>query len=363
LEKKLNILIDENIPYLADILSPYAIITKFSGRDLTNKLINQSECRGLYVRSTTNVDSELLQNTQVEFVATATSGIDHIDIEYLKNVGIQFADAAGSNSNSVAEMVVYSTLKWLKISGKKLDNSTIGIIGYGNIGKIVAKLSNYLGLNVLINDPPLLDENFKFPDFVRHVDIKTLCSESDIITNHVPLTKDTKYPTYYLIDYYEISLIKKGSLLIHTSRGKVVNENPLLERLLAGTIYTAIDVWENEPIINKELARYCILATPHVAGYSRDGKLRGVKMMAEAFQKFTGFKVDLSIIQPELNLYNPIEPDKYQNIDFIYNLLLQNRKFDNDQTALLETLNLPDEQRAKAFDLLRKNYPVRRESL
>ncbi len=359
----LNILIDENIPYLAEILSPHGNIKRFSGRELTNYELIESLCEVLFVRSTALVNQGLLQNSMVKFVGTATSGIDHVDTEYLLQSGIQFADAAGSNSNSVAEMVVYSIIKWSKITGKELAKSTIGIIGFGNIGKIIAKLSSSLGLNILVNDPPLLDDNLKFPDFVRHVDLKTICSESDIITNHVPITKTGKYPTYNLIDENEIALLKKGTLFIHASRGYVVNEKPLLDRMRKKELFASIDVWENEPLINPELVKLCILATPHVGGYSRDGKLRGVKMMAEAFQNFSGEQVDIGLIQTELNEYNPIEPEKYKDIEFIFNLLTQKRRFDKDHNALLETMNLPDKERASTFDLLRKNYSVRRESL
>ncbi|MFH1052431.1 MAG: NAD(P)-dependent oxidoreductase [bacterium] len=363
MNKQEHIFIDENIPYLADILSPFGIISKFSGRDLSNEVLIQTRCDFLFVRSTTNINRELLKNTKVKFVGTATSGIDHVDTEYLNLSGVHFADAAGSNSNSVAEMVVYSIIKWSKITGKDLSKTTIGIIGFGHIGKIVAELSRYLGLKILVNDPPLLDENFEFPDFLRHVDLKTLCSKSDIITNHIPMTQTGKYPTYNLIGEIEISLLKEGSLFIHASRGYIVKEKPLLDRLKKKEVFASIDVWENEPLINPELVKLCILATPHVGGYSRDGKLRGVKMMADAFQKFTGEPVDISTIKSELDEYNPVEPAKYKDIDFIYNLLSQKRKFDEDHGVLLETMNLPDKERATAFDRLRKNYSIRRESL
>jgi len=363
LEQIHHILIDENIPYLSEVLSYYGVIGRFSGRNLTNEELIQSQCDILYVRSTAKVNKELLKNTNVKFVGTATSGIEHIDTEYLRKAGIYFASASGSNANSVAELVIYSILKWSRITGRTLKNETIGIIGYGNIGKIVAKVSSYIGLQALANDPFLKDANFNFPDFVKYSDLKSLLSGSDIITNHIPLTTNTNYPTHHLISDNEIDKIKNSSLFIHTSRGGVVNELSLINRLRKKSVFLAIDVWENEPLINTELAKMCMLATPHIGGYSRDGKLRGVKMMIDAFQKFTGVNVESSIIQKELEVYHPVEQSSYSNLDHIYNLLKQSRQFDDDHKSLLQTLELPEKERAMQFDLLRKNYPIRRESL
>ncbi|ROL61605.1 4-phosphoerythronate dehydrogenase [Bacteroidetes/Chlorobi group bacterium ChocPot_Mid] len=363
MSKNYKILIDENIPYLAEILKSYGSIELFTGRNLTNQHLVKSGCQILFIRSTTKVNRELLNNTKVKFVGTATSGTDHIDIDYLKDSKIYFANANGSNSNSVAELVIFSILKWLKISPKNISDLTIGIIGFGNIGKLVAKYSTYLGLNILVNDPPLFEENFQFPANINYIDLPTLIRNSDIITNHVPLTKSTKYPTYQMFNKEIFNFMKEGALFIHTSRGKVVNEKHFLDVLANKKIYSVFDVWEDEPLINKELASKCILATPHIGGYSKDGKLKGVNMMIDAFQSYTGESVDNIIIQSELDSYKPLQAVKFKDIDLIYNLLKDNRKFDEDHQALMQTLTLPDGKRAKTFDLLRKNYPPRREVL
>lgn len=363
MSKIYKILIDENIPYLAEILKPYGSIELFSGRSLANQDLVKSCCKVLFVRSTTKVNFDLLNQSEVKFVGTATSGTDHIDIDYLKKSNIYFADANGSNSNSVAELVIYSLLKWLKISKKNIFDLIIGIIGFGNIGKLVAKYSSNLGLNILVNDPPLYEENFKFPSYVNYTDLPALIKNSDIVTNHVPLTKSTKYPTFQLFNKELLETLKEGALFIHTSRGMVVNEKHFLEVLANKKIYPVFDVWENEPLINKELASKCILATPHIGGYSKDGKLKGIKMMLEAFQSFLGEPIDMSKIQSELNSYKKLTASKFKDLNLIFHLLQENRKFDEDHNELIKTLPLPDEKRANAFDLLRKNYPSRREVL
>ena len=363
MNKTIKILVDENIPFLAEILSTCGSVEKFTGRLLTNSDIIKSRANALITRSTTKVNKSLLQNTKIKFVGTATSGTDHIDVDYLKESNIAFASADGSNANSVAEYVVYSMLKWAKQTQQSLLKKIIGIIGYGNIGRIVAKYAHNLEMQVLVNDPPLRDSGFKFPDFIEYVSIDEIFSNSEIITDHVPLTKGGDYPTFQLINSRRISLIPESSLLIHTSRGGVVDETALLERLQDNSLYAAIDVWESEPLINTELASETILSTPHIAGYSYDGKLRGTKMMAKAIENFSGLKVNLEILNKELSQYQPISSENFKDEQGIYKLLSESRKLYEDHAALTASLPLPDKERASVFDSMRKNYPRRREML
>ncbi len=357
------IFVDENIPLLADALKPCGIINNFRGRELTNKNLKENGCNALFVRSTTKLNQALLDGTDVKFAGTSTSGIDHVDTEYLKKEKIYFAYAPGSNANSVAEYVVYSILKWQKLTNSDLKNKTIGIIGYGNIGKIAANYVNYMGLKVFVNDPPLKDSGFSFPDFTKYAELDELCSKSNVITSHVPLTSEGKYKTFHLFNKNNIRLIKNGSLFIHTSRGGLAEEEPLLKRLTNNEIQAAIDVWENEPLINAKLAKAAMLATPHVAGYSREGKLRGAKMLAESFRIYTRLEPDLSEIERELSSYHPMPVEKYMDYDKLFNLLRESRNIDEDTINLLATLELHDSSRIAEFDLLRKNYLLRREIL
>jgi erythronate-4-phosphate dehydrogenase len=363
MKRKTMIFIDENIPYLKQALNNCGQIIEFNGRKLKRDDLIVNNCEILFTRSTTTINKNLLDNTKVEFVGSATSGIDHVDTDYLKRRKIFFADAKGSNANSVAELVVYGTIKWSYKKKFKPKGKTIGIIGYGSIGKIVTRFAEYLGMKVLVNDPPLKDEGFEFPENINYMRIDELCRKSDIISNHVPLTKEGKYPTDKLLNEERINLIRNGSLVIHTSRGGVIDERSLINRLQCNELDAVIDVWENEPLINKELINSSLLVTPHVGGYSLEGKLRGALAMANAFQNYSQLKPDLSEINNILSEYNPVSKEYYKDIDQVYDLLSKRRNFGEDDKALRKTMLLSDEKRSNAFDLLRKNYPQRRESL
>lgn len=357
------IFIDENIPFLGESLKNCGEIVPFNGRELTKKNLIDSHCNFLFVRSTTNVNRDLLEDTKVKFIGSATSGIDHIDLNYLKEKNIVFSDAKGSNANSVAEYVVYSILKWSIVNNIELINKKIGIIGYGNIGKLVAGYSELLGLEVYINDPPLLDDGFVFPDSVKYSDLQEIFSNCDIISNHVPLTKVGNYKTFKLIDRKLISLIKKDSLFIHTSRGGIVVEEALLNSLTDRKFFAVIDVWENEPLINSLLCRLSFLSTPHIAGYSFDGKIKGVKKMADFFYSVTNLKPDYSLIDEQIFEIEPVMKDIYNNKLKLLEILENNRKFSDDYKYILNTMLFDDIKRARSFDEFRKNYPKRRESL
>ncbi len=359
--ESMNISIDKNIPLLPDILKKYFNSKTFSGRELKNYDLKETDV--LFVRSTTKVNESLLRKTPVKLVGTATSGTEHIDTDYLKKKGIQFGDAKGCNANSVAEYVVYSILKWHFEYGNVLENKTIGIIGFGNIGKLVAKYSRLVGLNILINDEPLNDDGYEYPDFVEHCDYKTVFKKSDIITNHIPLTYDGKYATENLINNDLLSLMKNDVLFIHLSRGKIVNEKDFLKICEKKNITPVIDVWEDEPDFNTELLNKCMLASAHTAGYSRDGKLRGVKAMLDLLNEFTGSKITDEVLDAELSEYEPLEKDKYNDLELIYNILRDKRNFEYDFKMMKEIANLPNNERNQQFDLIRKNYPERRESL
>jgi erythronate-4-phosphate dehydrogenase len=359
----MNIFIDENIPFFGDVLKRCGEITLFKGRELTKFDLISGNCDFLFVRSTTKVNQDLLEQTQVKYVGSATSGTDHIDLNYLSEKLIQFSDAKGSNANSVAEYVIYSILKWSKVNNINLEKLKIGIIGYGNIGKLVAAYSHLLGLDVYVNDPPLLDSGFQFPDFIKYTELKEIIRTANIITNHVPLIKSGKYRTYRLIDENLINLVNKDSLFIHTSRGGVVDEAALINALSLRKFFAVIDVWENEPYINSLLCRLSFLATPHIAGYSFDGKIRGVKMMADFFYNVTNIKPDYSIIDFHLNDFKPIAKEFYSKKDELLDILENNRKFSEDYKNFLRTMLYDEKERAFLFDEIRKNYPKRRESL
>jgi erythronate-4-phosphate dehydrogenase len=358
------ILIDQNIPRLKEALKCIEglDIDTFSGRELTNKTLKDKFCKYLFVRSTTKVDEELLAGTQVEFVATATAGTDHFDWDYLERTNIKAVSAGGANSNSVAEYPVYAALKYAKSKGLDLRNLKSGVIGFGYIGSKVAKYFSDLGMEVLVNDSLLKAEGYEFPNYVKYGKVEDIFGSCDIITNHIPLSTDADHPTAGWFDSDWLGKIKKGSLFIHSSRGKILDEAAALESLRKNDIVFAIDVWENEPDFHPELARECMLSTAHIGAYSAQGKVGGAKAVAELFQEHSSYQPDFSAFDLE-NAPEVIAINNFDSHDELFTVLEERRKFDTDSQNLLSLSNLEPEERKKGFDRLRKEYPIRYESL
>ncbi|MBI3259217.1 MAG: 4-phosphoerythronate dehydrogenase [Ignavibacteriae bacterium] len=352
--------IDQNIPYLADALANCGRVVRFDGRALTNEYLLREHCTILFIRSVTKVCSSLLQNSSVRFVGTATAGTDHIDLGYLNSSGIQFVSAPGSNANAVAEYVLFAMLEWAKRTNTTLDGKSVGIIGYGNVGKLVGKYCYRLGMNILVNDPLLYDNGFSFPEWITYTSIEDLCSQSDIVTNHVPLCANGKYPTLGLLGRRELSKLKTGVLIVHASRGGVIDENSLLKQSENKQLSLAIDVWNNEPIVDMQLAQKAMIATPHIAGYSWNAKFNGARMMAEQFADYSGCSPDYSVMN-ETNI--EFLPKDCTDEATLYQNLSERRQFASDTYSFLQTLNLTQIERASEFDRLRKQYPQRFESL
>lgn len=356
-----NVLIDRNINLLFESLEGFSNNKLFNGRELSNQDIIDFDCDILFTRSQTKVNEELLRNTKVKLVATATSGTEHIDIDYLKQNNIKFYDAGGSNANSVAEFVVYSIIRWAIINQFILNDKVIGIIGFGRIGKIVKYYASQLGLKILVNDPPLFEDNYQFPNDVIYTELDEIFQFADIITNHVPLTFDRKHKTYKLIGEKQIEKMKVNSLLIHHSRGGVIDEQALIKFKVIKNLFYSIDVWENEPNVNSELAKLCEIATPHISGYSFDGKLNGAKMMLDVFKKWTGVEPNYHIIDDELLKTTREKLSSFNNYNDILNYFEGCRNFKDDVESFKAiSKDIPPK---KHFDNLRKKYPIKRECL
>ena len=354
-----KIIADENIPYVEKVFSPLGQISCVSGREITPTMLAESDA--LLVRSITKVNARLLKNSLVRFVGTATIGTDHIDLDYLKSRDIAFASAAGSNANSVVEYVLTALLAISEQQGWELAGKSLGIIGVGNIGSRLEKKAAALGLSVLPNDPPLErqtgDKRFVSLD-------ETLTT--DIITCHVPLIKTGPDATYHLLDADRLSLLKPRQILINSSRGPVVDNQALKTCLLNKTIGPVVlDVWENEPVIDLDLLKQVAIGTPHIAGYSLDGKVNGTVMLQKALGKFLNQTSDLQADDLlERPPHHRIELDGtnrsaqtmlHQMATGIYPIL-------RDDANLRSLEQEPGNERGNAFDRLRKNYPVRRES-
>ena len=357
----MKIYIDEQIPMLADILGKEEEVETFNGREIRRDDLD--DAKAIFVRSTTKVDEVLLDETPVELVGSATSGIDHLDTGWLERNDIEFGDAKGSNANSVAEYVIYSMLKYSYSNRMRFNSLTIGVIGYGEVGSRVVDYANKFGLKILVNDPPKKDDNYDFPDHVKYTTKVDIFKNADIITNHVPLYTDGKYKTHSIICDDFFKQIKKKCLLIHTSRGKVVDEKDLIRYLDRRDITPVIDVWQNEPQADETIAKQCMIATPHIAGYSYEGKLRGFRDMVRLYEEYFDKKVDSSVLDEKLSEYEPMPDERFNDPWYIYNILKRSRKIDQDHKNFMEIFNKTEIERRDAFDELRKTYPERHEKL
>lgn len=330
---------------------------------LDTKQIDGAAIRGadmLVVRSETRVDRSLLHGSGVQFVGTATIGVDHVDTEYLDRAGIAFASAPGSNANSVAEYVVTALLVLSQRLGIPLAGRTLGVVGVGNIGSRMVRYGTALGMEILQNDPPLARQTGE-SRFRRLEEVL----DADIVTLHVPLTSSGEDPTFHLFDEERIGSMKPRSILINTSRGGVVDTHAALRALKRGTLRTCIlDVWESEPSIDGELLSRTAVGTPHIAGYSLDGKLNGTRMIYEAACRHVGavpyWDERLASLLPAL-APRVVQPDVTCIEGLLMQAVLGCYDIERDDKRLREMLSLPTEQRAGYFTQLRATYPPRRE--
>lgn len=350
----LKIVADENISYADEAFSRLGEVSLYHGRKITKDILSDADA--LVVRSVTKVDESLLDGTPVKFVGTATIGTDHIDKSYLEKKGIAFSDAAGCNADAVAEYVFTALLCAAEEKKFELRGKTIGIVGVGNIGSRIARLAPLLGMNVLKNDPPLQrksgsDEYVSFDDIF----------EADIITLHVPLNMEGIDKTYRMFDAENLEKLKDGAVLINACRGQVVNNSELLKIIDRKNLTVILDVWENEPDINIELLKKVFIGTPHIAGYSLEGKVNGTSFIYDALSKFLdredGWKPDLPDVEENNISLNPSGDTEH----LLYNLFNKIYPIKRDHKNLRELINMKAEEGPASFDKLRKNYPLRRE--
>lgn len=354
-----KIIADENIPYVGKVFSQLGEVHCVSGRAITAAVV--ADANVLLVRSITRVNEKLLKDSPVRFVGTATIGTDHIDRDYLESREITFTSAAGSNADSVVEYVLTALLAISEKQGQSLNGKTLGIVGVGNIGSRLEKKAAALGLRVLPNDPPVQrltgDQRFVSLD-------KALAA--DIVTCHVPLTKTGTDATWHLLDDEKLSLFKPHQILINSSRGAIVDNQALKTCLQNNSIGPVVlDVWENEPAIDIDLLGQVTIATPHIAGYSLDGKVNGTVMLYQALCRFLNQPASLQtgdLLEPpdehcfKLDGANGSEQSRLQQtLNRIYPIL-------RDDTDLRRLSQQPTDQQGLYFDALRKNYPIRREA-
>ena len=354
----MKIIADENIPCAEQAFASLGEVTLLPGRGMRAAQVRDADI--LLVRSVTTVGQALLEHSSVRFVGSATIGFDHVDRAYLQQRAIGFATAPGCNATAAAEYVVSALLALAERKDFGLAGKTAGIIGCGNVGSRVREKLAALGMRCVVNDPPLQAQG-GHDDFVSLDEVL----QADIITVHVPYTRDGAYPTHHLVDETVLRKLQPGALFMNTSRG-AVTDNRALDALLAerDDLSVVLDVWEDEPAINTSLLQRVDLGTPHIAGYSLDGKLRGTEMIYRSACDWFG------------------QPGQWRAADFLpagsviecgasggdaaVTAMLRTAVFSTydiraDDARLRTMLVLPATEQPAYFDQLRKEYPVRRE--
>lgn len=346
---------DENIPFVKECLGPWAEVRVLAGRRITAEAVRGADA--LLVRSVTRVGRELLEGSRVRFVGTATSGVDHVDVEWLRERGIGFADAAGSNSRSVAEWFHAVLFRWLVERGRSLAGLSVGVVGCGRIGSMVADALERLGVRVARYDPPL-EERGGGGRWSSWDDVLAC----DVVTAHVPLVAGGRHPTWHLFGE-EFFRSFRGGLFVNASRGPVCDNRALRRALDSGGFDAVLDVWEGEPVPDAELIRRVFLGTPHVAGYSFDGKLAGTLMVRDALLRHFGLDPAGApcpcLEAPVTRLEVPAGGGRLEEVvDGVLRQVYDPRR---DDERLRVLADLPGPERGREFDRLRKEYPVRRE--
>lgn len=285
MEHRLKIIADNKIPFLKGRIECLGEVEYADPASFTPQMVKDADI--LVVRTRTRCDASLLEGSSVRLVVTATIGTDHIDLDWCAANGITVRNAIGCNAPGVAQYVWSSLLR----NGFDPRTDTLGIVGYGHVGSIVAGWGRMLGCRVLVCDPPRKKAGMKDVDYLG---LEQLLHDSDAVSLHTPLTREGDDATYHLIGTERLEMLKRGAILINSSRGGVVDNAAWREHLREGRTKAIIDTWENEPGIDRELLAMATIATPHIAGYSLEGKQRATRMALEAIEEYTGVMLDKS---------------------------------------------------------------------
>lgn len=347
----MKIIIDDQIPYIRGAFDHVAEVIYLPGSKTTPEIVNNADA--LITRTRTVCNKALLAESSVKFIATATIGYDHIDTDYCESVGIKWTNAPGCNSKSVEQYIASAFMVLAERKAWKLNEKTIGIVGVGNVGSKVARVAEILGMNVLLNDPPR-ERNEGKGTFVG---LETIVNQADIITLHVPLTMEGADASYHFVNEELFSKMKRKPVLINSCRGEVAETNALKNALQRGKISSFVcDCWENEPDVDMDLLALTELATPHIAGYSSDGKATGSKMSVQAISNF--FDLGLNNWEPSgvelpANPLIEIDGSGLSEQEIIAKAILHTYDVRNDDFSFRTN--------TAHFEQLRGNYPLRRE--
>lgn len=332
-----RIIIESHIPFIKGVFEPQARVTYLPASDITAQAM--AEADALITRTRVKVDARLLAHSPCSIVASATIGLDHVDTGYCSSHGIEVTNAPGCSAPAVAQYVI-SSLSHIRPSLKGL---TLGVVGAGHVGAVVARWAENAGMRVLLNDPPLAETH---PDMAsKFVSLEQIAAEADAITFHTPLTNTGRWPTRWLADSAFFSMLRRRPVIINSARGPVVCTGALLEAMDAGNVsHAVIDCWEDEPNISTTLLREATIATPHIAGYSLQGKVRATRMAVDAVVRHFGLTtVELEVPTPPLYAGSHTELDIAASYD-----------------PAIDTLRLR-QAGPEGFESLRNNYYLRPE--
>lgn len=351
----MKIIVDENIPLAQEYFSKFGDVVALPGRQLNSAQVKDADA--LIVRSVTQVNETLLAGSKVGFVGSCTIGMDHLDLAYMDSCGIEYHNAPGCNANSVVEYV-FSALSALEYDWRE---KRFGIIGMGNVGSALYRRLSAMGLDCIAYDPLIPQDRYPI---LSSLDEILSC---DVVSMHAPLTHDGEFPSHHMVGEQELDQLKLDAILLNCGRGDCIDNAALLALLERRPARVVLDVWENEPNVDLDLVPKIQLASPHIAGYSYDGKVMGTAMIAAAFTRYinsdSGHDINSNTVSmAELDvrplLLNP-ELDNTQDIIRRAILAVYNVQAD-DKNFRVAANNLSSEF-ALQFDQLRKQYPKRLE--
>jgi len=352
----MEIVADENIPLVWELFQGLGTLSLLPGREINAEVLSRADV--LLVRSVTRVNSSLIRSSPVRFVGSATSATDHIDLEYLQGRGIGFCHAPGCNARSVAEYVISALVALQRERGLQLQGKRAVVVGCGHVGSLLRSMLEAAGIACSAYDPPLWERTGD-PGYLDAEAIRT----AEIISLHVPLMNSGPYPTRGMVDAAFLAQLRPDAVLINTSRGEVVDEHALLEFIQGHPeAHVVLDVWREEPRINRQLLSLVSIGTPHIAGYSQDGRIKAARRIHKGVCEYFGMEpgIDQSLppAGPEFEL--PMEgfgdgfAAMQETVPTVYDIL-------HDHRNLKRILDMDTQQGAACFDALRRDYRVRRE--
>ena len=347
----MKIIIDDKIPYIRGAFEEVAEVIYLPGSKTTPEVVKDADA--IVTRTRTICNENLLAGSSVKFIATATIGYDHIDTDYCDAAGIKWTNAPGCNSKSVEQYIASTLLVLAECKNLQLKDLCIGVVGVGNVGSKVAKICNLFGMKVLLNDPP----RERAEGSAAFVSLKQVMDEAEIITLHVPLNMKGEDATFHLGNEAFFSSLKKKPILINSCRGEVVETVAVKAALKSGQISAFVcDCWENEPDIDLELLAMTEIATPHIAGYSKDGKATGTQMSVQAISQFFGLGLENwqpSGVEQPTNPVFELDGSGLSELEILAKAILHTYDIRNDDHDFRKN--------TAQFEQLRGDYPTRRE--